>query len=176
MQVVVGVAELAVSASADDVLIAYSLGSCVGLALYDPEVGAGGLLHAMMPVSTIDRVKAKAKPAMFVDTGIAALLQAVFELGARRRSLVATVVGGATQLDGGQLFRIGERNYTVLRRMLWKNEILIAGEDVGGTQPRTVHLDLGSGMTLVKCDGLTQVLPSPRRSTEDARRVGRGRL
>jgi len=163
MQVVVGVSEWAVSASADDVLVTYSLGSCIGLGLYDPEVGAGGLLHAMMPVSTIDPRKAKDKPAMFVDTGIATLLKAMFALGARRRSLIATVVGGANQLDGGQLFRIGERNYTVARRMLWKNEILIAAEDVGGTQSRTIHLDLASGMTLVKRNGVTQALTVPKK-------------
>jgi len=163
MPVVVGMAEWAVSASADDVLVSYSLGSCIGLALYDPEVGAGGLLHAMLPVSNIDNVKAKAKPAMFVDTGIATLLKAMFELGASRRSLIATVVGGACQMDGGRLFRIGERNYTVVRRMLWKNEILIAAEDVGGTQSRTIQLDLASGITLVKRDGLTHVMAVPRK-------------
>lgn len=158
MQIVVGVSEWAISVSPQDMLVTYSLGSCLGLALYDPEVGVGGLLHAMMPVSTLDPVRARTQPAMFVDTGVGTLLTELFRLGARRGSLVATVAGGASQITGGQTFRIGQRNHTVLRRMLWKNDILIAAEDVGGTRSRTIFLDMSTGRTLVKSDGLTQVL------------------
>lgn len=163
MQMVVGVSEWAVSASREDTLVTYSLGSCLGLALYDPEAGIGGLLHAMMPVSTLDPQRALTRPAMFVDTGVTTLLTMLFDLGAHRRSLIATVAGCANQLDGGRLFRIGERNHTVVRRMLWKNEILIAAEDVGGSQARTIQLDIASGMTLVKHDGLTRVLAVPKK-------------
>jgi chemotaxis protein CheD len=158
MQIVVGVSEWAVSASPEDTLVTYSLGSCVGLALYDCEAHVGGLLHAMMPVSALDPRRAETQPAMFVDTGIAMLLKGVFDLGARRRSLVATVAGGASQIDGGQTFRIGERNYTVLRRMLWKNEIFLAAEDVGGSRSRSIYLDMSGGRTLVKSGGHTHVL------------------
>jgi len=158
MQIVVGVSEWAVSSSAEDTLVTYSLGSCVGLALYDHEARVGGLLHAMMPVSTLDPQRAQRRPAMFVDTGVSALLKALFDLGDDRRSLIATVVGGASQIHTGQTFRIGERNYTVLRRMLWKNDILIAAEDVGGTRSRTIYLDMAAGRTLVRSGGLTRVL------------------
>lgn len=163
MQIVVGVSEWAVSASSDDLLVTYSLGSCLGLALYDPEAAVGGLLHAMMPASTLDPERAQTQPAMFVDTGVATLLKAMFDLGARRRSIVATVAGGASHIDYGRTFRIGERNCTVLRRMLWRNEILLAGEDVGGTRSRSIYLDMSAGRTLVRSDGLTQVLAVGRK-------------
>src|SRR5690349_3912934 len=126
MRIVVSVSELAFSGSPEDMLVTYSLGSCIGLTLYDPVAGVGGLLHAMMPVSTLDPIRGERQPAMFVDTGVASLLQSLFEMGAQRRSLVATVAGGACAMDGNHTFRIGERNFTVLRRMLWKNDILIA--------------------------------------------------
>jgi chemotaxis protein CheD len=112
----------------------------------------------MLPLASLDPLKARSSPQMFTDTGVAALLQGVFDKGATRRGLIATVAGAACQMDGRHMFRIGERNYTVLRRLLWKNGILIAGEDVGGSLPRTMYLEMATGRTLVKVDGRTRVL------------------
>lgn len=157
-EIVVGISELVVSSDVDDVLITYSLGSCVGLTLYDPERRLGGMLHAMMPVSSMDRERALREPAMFTDTGVAALLQAMFDRGATRRSLVAKVAGAAVQMDQTGLFRIGERNFTVLRRVLWKNDILLAAEDVGGSASRTLVLEVAGGRTFVKSNGTLREL------------------
>jgi len=158
MERVVGVSEYAVSTSSDDVLITYSLGSCIGLALFDPAVGVGGMLHAMMPLSAINPERAKSQPAMFVDTGVTALLQLMFAHGARRHRLVATVAGGGRQMDDSLFFRIGERNYTVVRRLLWKNQIFVAAEDIGGARSRTITLDMSNGQTVMKSDGRTKLL------------------
>ena len=48
-KVVVGVGDLAVSNNPSAVLTTYSLGSCIGVTIYDPVTRAGGLLHAMLP-------------------------------------------------------------------------------------------------------------------------------
>lgn len=152
-EMIIGISEFAVSDSADDVLVTYSLGSCVGLTLHDPRAGVGGMLHAMMPVSSMDPARAERCPAMFTDTGVAALLQTLFDMGASRKDLVAKVAGAAVQMDQSGLFRIGERNHMVLRRVLWKNDILLAGEDVGGSVSRTLLLEVATGRTLVKCNG-----------------------
>jgi chemotaxis protein CheD len=162
MQIVVGVSEMAVSASAEDVIVTYSLGSCIGLTLYDPAAEVGGMLHAMLPLSSLDPSRAASNPAMFTDTGVAHLLQTLFDMGASRRNLVATVAGAASQLDQHKRFRIGERNYTVLRRLLWKNEVLIAAEEIGGQGSRTMYLDMATGQTLIKTDGRTRVLGALR--------------
>ena len=151
MKIIVGISEMAVSLNQDDVLITYSLGSCLGVSVYDPVTKVGGLLHCMLPLSTIDREKARCKPCMFTDTGMAALLAEVFSRGARRDSLLVKVAGASSLLDDKGIFKIGERNYTVLRKILWKNNMLISSEDVGGTASRTVSLDIGTGTTLVKC-------------------------
>jgi len=92
-------------------------------------------------------------PPMFVDTGVPALLQTLFDMCAERRLLVAKVAGCAQLLDEKKLFRIGERNHTVLRKILWKNDILIAAEDVGGAAPRTMSLHMDTGMTVLKIRG-----------------------
>jgi chemotaxis protein CheD len=155
---VIGIAEMKVSNRPADVLITYSLGSCIGLALFDPQAGVGGLIHCMLPLSRMDEDKARANPLMFTDTGVLALLQAVFDLGAERRNLVAKVAGGAMLLDEKGLFRIGERNYAVLRKVLWKNNILLAAEEVGGTIPRTLTLYMNSGRTTIKSHGVEREL------------------
>lgn len=144
---------MAVSTSPNEVLITYSLGSCVGLSLYDPVAGVGGLIHCMLPLSRMDPEKAKVRPCLFTDTGVTALIQGVLDAGARRKSLVAKVAGGGAPLEDNGMFKIGERNYTVLRKVLWKNNILIQGEDVGGKAARTMVLYMAQGVTAVRSGG-----------------------
>jgi len=156
--IVIGISDLHYTKDPSAILVTYSLGSCIGLTLYDAHAGVGGMLHAMMPLSTADPVKAASKPAMYTDTGVTYLLQAMFDRGATRRNLVAKVAGAASSLDGTGLFRIGERNFMVVRKILWKNDILIAGEDVGGNTARTLVLEMATGRTLVKSNGGTKEL------------------
>ncbi|MDB5103447.1 MAG: CheD [Fibrobacteres bacterium] len=153
MKITVGISEMRISAEPAETLITYSLGSCVGLALYDSEARIGGLIHSMLPFSKIDPEKAKRMPCMFVDTGVPALLQAMFDRGARKHSLIAKVAGGSQIMDEKGIFNIGERNYAVLRKLLWKNNILVSGEDVGGSVPRTMSLHVETGKTVLKMQG-----------------------
>jgi len=149
----VDISDMKVTNKRDDVLVTYSLGSCVGVTLYDPSACVGGMIHCMLPLSKIDRAKAAEKPCMFVDTGIPLLLQTVFDLGAQRKHLICRVAGAASLLDEKKPFKIGERNYTVLRKILWKNDILIDAEDVGGQMVRTVYLYMDTGRTMIKSKG-----------------------
>lgn len=149
----VGISEMIVSRREEDILVTYALGSCLGLSLYDPVARVGGLIHCMLPLSKIDKAKAAAAPAMFVDTGVPGLLAALFEMGARRENLVATAAGAARVLQDVDHFKIGERNHTVLRKLLWKNSILIAYEDVGGAAARTMYLHMATGLTVIKTKG-----------------------
>ena len=153
MQHVIGIAEMKVTRSPEDVLVTYSLGSCVGVSLYDPAAGIGGMIHCMLPLSKIDAAKAQSNPCMFTDIGVTMLLQTMFDSGAERRRLVAKVAGASSLLDDKGLFKIGERNYTVLRKVLWKNNIMVAAEDVGGAVSRTMHLYMDSGRTTIKSGG-----------------------
>jgi chemotaxis protein CheD len=149
----VGISEMSVSSEPGDVLATYALGSCVGLSLYDPQARVGGLIHCMLPLSRIDPAKAERNPLMYVDTGVPTLLQALFDRGAQRKTLVAKVAGASKIMDANGVFNIGERNYTVLRKVLWKNDILVSGEEVGGSVPRTMYLHIDSGRTVLKVSG-----------------------
>lgn len=146
----VGISDMKVSEDPSDILVTHSLGSCIGLSVYDPEICVGGLVHCMMPVSKLDPVKAAANPLMYTDTGVAALLKAVFDRGANRKRLIVTVAGAGSLLDEKGFFKIGEKNYTILRKILWKNDILISEEDVGGNVVRTMYLYMNTGKTVIK--------------------------
>lgn len=139
-----------VSQEPEDVLATYSLGSCIGVSLYDPQLQLGGLIHCMLPMSSIDQVKAKATPWMFADTGMTCLLQALFDRGAARSRLIAKVAGAGNPVDDKNIFNIGARNLAVLRKVLWKNSILLKGEDTGGTCPRNLYLHVASGRTTIR--------------------------
>jgi chemotaxis protein CheD len=158
VKIIVGVADMRFSEQPDDVIITYSLGSCIGLTLFDSERRIGGLVHCMLPLSKIDAAKAEANPFMFIDSGVTAFLQQLFDRGAQRKTLVAKVAGGSHIMDDKGIFNIGERNNTVVRKMLWKNNILISGEDVGGSIPRTMSLDLSTGKTTLKAAGTEREL------------------
>ncbi len=142
-----------ISQCAEDVLITYSLGSCVGVAIYDPECCIGGMLHSMLPLGSSDPVKSQARPCMFTDSGIQLMLTEMFRLGARKSNLIVKVAGGATMLDSKEFFRIGERNVAVVRKLMWKNGILIQNMETGGSVSRTMSLHMNSGITTIRSNG-----------------------
>ena len=105
-KVVVGVGDLAVSNNQAVVLATYSLGSCLGVTIYDPVMRVGGLLHFMLPDSSINPAKAAQQPAMFADTGIPALFRAAYQMKAGKHRVVLCVAGGAQVMDSGGFFNI----------------------------------------------------------------------
>jgi chemotaxis protein CheD len=137
----------------EDVLVTYALGSCLGLMIYDPVAKVGGLLHAMLPLSKINPEKAKANPFMFVDTGVPELFKAVYNKGGEKRRLIIKAAGCGNPIGNSEMFKIGDRNFTVLKKILWKNNVLLTGEDTGGTNARTVNFDLASGQTTLSSKG-----------------------
>jgi chemotaxis protein CheD len=150
MDLVVDIADFQVTADTSNTLVTYSLGSCIGVAIWDPEVRVGGLLHYMLPDSSISPDKAKLNPAMFADTGIPALFRAAYELGAQKKRIIVKVAGGSSLLDDNGTFNIGKRNYVALRKIFWKNGVLIEADNVGGSCSRTLRLDTASGRVTVR--------------------------
>jgi chemotaxis protein CheD len=137
----------------EDLLVTHALGSCLGLMVYDPVVKVGGLLHAMLPLSSINPQKARANPFMFVDTGVPTLFKTLYGMGGQKSRLIVKAAGCGRPLGNDEMFKIGERNYTVLKKLLWKNNVLLEAEAVGGAASRTVHFDLSSGRTTIISGG-----------------------
>ncbi|MCX6907596.1 MAG: chemotaxis protein CheD [Verrucomicrobia bacterium] len=151
--IVVGLGDMAVSDCPGEMLVTYSLGSCLGVTFYDPVLRVGGMVHCMMPLSQIDGDKAREKPCTFVDIGVPRLIEEMFKRGCRKKDLVTRVAGAARMMDSANFFRIGERNHAVFRKIMWKNGMFIHAEDTGGEQARTLLLEIATGRALVRSSG-----------------------
>jgi chemotaxis protein CheD len=145
--------------SAGGCLRTSGLGSCLGVALYDPEAGVGALLHPMLPFRE-DETRRRER---YVDSGIAEVLGQLEATGADRDRIVARVVGGAAVVefgwnedDGGS---IGQRNVAAAEEVLDEAGIDIVGREVGGEHGRSMRFDTVSGeVTVERTDGERTVL------------------
>ncbi|TFG47792.1 MAG: chemotaxis protein CheD [Candidatus Brocadiia bacterium] len=157
-KIIVHVSDAKVSRDPNDVLVTYSLGSCIGVCIYDSVTNVGGMLHYQLPDSTIDPEKAREKPFMFADTGLALLIQKMISMGAEKKRLQVKIAGGANMDTGPKGFDIGKRNHMAIRKIMWKNGIFIAAEDIGGNTPRNMYLNMGNGAVTVKANQLENVI------------------
>jgi len=151
----VGLADMKISSAKEDIIITHGLGSCLGVTVYDPLSHVGGMIHIMLPLSSINPENAKTRPYMFVDTGIPKLFIKCYELGACKERMIVTVAGGSNPLgaNGSDFFNIGERNFDILKRLLEKNNIPLRAYDVGGTQSRTMSINIETGTVNLKLNG-----------------------
>ena len=147
---VVGVGDVAVSNNPSVTISTYALGSCIGLVVYDAAVKAGGLIHVMLPDSTLAPDKAQSQPAMFADTGIPLMFRNLMGLKAERKRLKAFVAGGASVISGSEMFKIGERNIAAVKRIVNTLAIPVVKADIGGVNNRTIHLNIATGEVELK--------------------------
>ncbi|MCK6548172.1 chemotaxis protein CheD [Myxococcota bacterium] len=145
----VKISDLAVTNRPGSIVITHALGSCVAVALWDPRTKATGLLHYMLPAAR-NSSQPDHPPAMFADTGIPLLFESMYALGAKKADLVVKVAGGASMSPGSDVFDVGKRNLTAMRKILWKNGILIKAEDTGGSSSRTIWIETSTGRTIVR--------------------------
>ena len=158
MKIVVGISDMKVSKSPKDTLITYSLGSCIAVSLYDPAVRAGGILHYQLPDSKQDPQRAAQKPLMFADTGMELLLMNLDNFGVKPKRLQVKIAGGAAMSIGPKGFDIGKRNYLAIRKILWKRGMFIDAEDIGGSSPRHMYLNIETGSVTIRTTGLEKHL------------------
>lgn len=152
-RIVVGMAEMVVTNNLSATLATYSLGSCLGVSIYDPVARVGGLIHFMLPDSTIAPEKARSQPAMFLDSGLPRLFQAAYQLHLDKHRAVICVAGGAQILDDRGHFNIGRRNNDALNDLLRQHNLQIAAQDTGGMVNRTMYLKLATGEVRLKVSG-----------------------
>ncbi|MBA4371011.1 MAG: chemotaxis protein CheD [Coriobacteriaceae bacterium] len=131
------------------VLVAPALGSCVGVALYDPQAQRGAMAHVMLPRP----VDAEAGGLMerFAEHAVPRLVNALREQGSLQSRLVAKLAGGAAMFRADSILAtIGERNVAEVKRQLTLLRVPVLAEDTGGSHARTVELHLETGVLLVR--------------------------
>ena len=150
----VNFSEMKISSNPLETLVAFSIGSGIGLTIHDPGCCVGGILHFILPDSTIaNRVKREKVLYMYADTGIPAFLKALVEQGAQREKLKIVIAGGAQVPGQSGIFNIGQKNYEVLIRILSNQDLKIHHENIGGTSSRTLSLSIESGCSSIKIFG-----------------------
>jgi len=151
----VKIADLAVK-KGDGLLVTYGLGSCVGIALYDPKCNVGGLAHILLNDST-KFVKPNATTvnlAKFADTAVPYLIEQMVALGARRQNLTATIAGGASLFNfNADTGNVGDKNIEASKAALQQERIKIVHEEVGGSCGRTMRLFVNSGEVTITTAG-----------------------
>ncbi len=136
------------------VITTLGLGSCVGIALYDPTRKIAGLAHIMLPSSL--QARNNNNIAKFADTAIVKLIDDMVAIGASRNKLTAKLAGGAQMFsfnDASEMLRIGARNVAASKEVLSMLKIPIIAEDTGGNYGRTIEIHSEDGKLLIKTIG-----------------------
>jgi chemotaxis protein CheD len=149
----VGLGEIAVSQNREEILVAFGLGSCVGIGAYDPIKGIAGLLHAVLPepLNGSDLTSTK-----YVGNGINKLFEDMVKLGAVKERLIVRMAGGANMLTSPGLsktFDIGTRNIAMAQSILEKQKIKVTSQNVGGNTGRTFRVYVVDGKMTIRMIG-----------------------
>ncbi len=161
----VNCSEMKISNNPVETLVAFSIGSGMGVTVHDPVGGVGGILNFMLPDSSrANGVNPEKVPFMFADTGIPALLEALYAQDARPDRLKVVIAGGAHILDHTEAFNIGQRNLEALKASLDTYNLTIYHENTGGTNSRTLSLEIESGCSSIKIfgEGEEKVCPTSK--------------
>ena len=151
--IIVGMADLKVT-KAPGVLTTLGLGSCIGIALYDPQTKIAGLAHIMLPDSK--QIQNNSNIAKFADTAIIKMIADMERLGARKANLKAKIAGGAQMFafnSTNDALRIGDRNTEATIKILNSLRIPIVSSETGANFGRTVELYSADGRFLIKAVG-----------------------
>ena len=127
------------------ILRAY-LGSCVGLALYDPEHRCGGLAHLLLPRPVC--MIPESHLSSYATTGVPCLIDALIQRGAAPEKMVAYIAGGAlvdplspTDLN----LNIGGRTLEITIDILSQHGIAIRRLEASGFTPSQIIFNTSTG-------------------------------
>jgi chemotaxis protein CheD len=154
----VGIAEISISKSPN--LLRTTLGSCIGIVLYQPDSKIGAISHIMLAKDLMGKDKIKF-PGKYAETAIPKLIKAFEDEGAKPGTYSARIFGGSSMfknISSQFLQNIGENNITFVREELANRRIPLIVEDVGGHEGRTITLYLDDGRILLKKAGMEKYL------------------
>lgn len=139
----VGIAEMKIVRSPDKIRTS-GLGSCVGLVIYDPNAKIAGLVHIMLPDSSLSKNQSGINEAKFANTAIKKLVYELQANGAKQQDLKAKMAGGAQMFhftSQNEQMRIGLRNVEAVKEQLVIFKIPLLAENTGGNKGRTIEFN-----------------------------------
>ena len=143
---VAGIGEMVLSSNPDAHLVAYGLGSCIALAVWDPRTKMGGLAHFMLPSGPAST----RSPVKFIDSGLDTFLRALEARGVMLNRCSIKAAGAAAMLTVGGGLAIGKRNAESMQAALSERGLSLTAMALGGNAGRTVQLEVADGRFLIK--------------------------
>jgi chemotaxis protein CheD len=149
---IVGIAELKRTETPEDVLVTLGLGSCVVVAVHDRGLKLGALAHIMLPYKEFGRRREGENMHKYADVAIPAAIRCLEELGGRRSSMTAKIVGGSCMFDLNKEAHadIGRRNIEAVKKILVEQKMPLLAEDTGGNKGRSIEFRVDTGDLLVR--------------------------
>lgn len=149
-RITVSISDMKISRKRGELLITHSLGSCLGLSAWDAAAGVGGLIHCLLPRASSPDVK---NPFMYVNLGVPRMIRKMVSMGCTKGSMVFKAAGCGRMLLIQNQFDTGAQNLATLMALFAKNGVKLAAEDVGGSIPRTMSLDVETGLVTISSQG-----------------------
>lgn len=145
----VNISECVLSDQPETVLVAHSLGSCLGASFYDYKKKIGAMIHCLLPFYEGTPKKLES-PAMFVDTGVKKVIEELQCMGCNKHNIIVNAAGGSFIMDPKGIFNIGKRNYKAFQESMVKQGMAIKNTAIGGDRHRTLSLEIRTGRVTVK--------------------------
>ncbi|MEX0973793.1 MAG: chemotaxis protein CheD [Bacillota bacterium] len=152
--VAVSLSDIKVAVGEGDVLVAYSLGSCVGVALWDPVTKFGGMAHVVLPSSNGYSVDV-AVPGKYADTAVPCLVERLRAAGCQMPRFKVWIAGGAHVLKSIKwpTGEIGAANVKAVLEAIGRLGLPAPAMDVGEDYGRTMRLYVSLGKVTVASVG-----------------------
>jgi putative nucleotidyltransferase with HDIG domain len=158
------------------ILEAY-LGTCVGVALYDPVARVGGLIHLLLPEPI--GIESTSQPEKYASTGFPLFLQALTDAGASTANVKACIAGGALvgPLDDSDLeLDIGGRTAERVMQIIDAEGIRVAKLETGGFFTCSLTLDMSTWECRIEPAGFDRLsasadikIPEPNEISQSAK-------
>jgi len=125
------------------ILQSNAIGSCIAIAAYDATKNIGAMAHVMLPGSA--PLKKASEKTKYAADAIDAILSKMARLGSKTDDIEVALVGGANVLDREDN-SICEDNIESVLELLAKKGLEIRARALGGTNRRSVSLDIERGI------------------------------
>ncbi len=150
----VGIGRMAVARAPDELFIV-GLGSCVAVFIWSAALQLGGLAHILLPEGAY---RSDHLPCKYADHAVPYLWRALQDAAREAGSVPAPqwqakLVGAARlfpQLTHPDLVTIGERTAAAVTQWLETFGVPIVATDLGGTEGRTIYINLADGTIRVR--------------------------
>ncbi len=142
----------------DNIIVQAFLGSCVGLAVFDPQKRVGGLYHILLPEPS--NMLVNDYPEKYARSGLPLFFAELEKSGAKKENLQAILAGGALMGDVTNLdlqLDIGGRTTDIVLNYLKENNIQLIRTEVGGYFGYKMSLNLQTFECNIELIGTNQL-------------------